>query len=133
MLKSTEARKTAHSMTASADQCRVCMSEDWSVGLLDEIHIVEQRRGNGADARGALRRHGAVQLSELLPDTPVESGVLAGDMRAHAGVIRAQLLSSVGCIRPTPGLGGANRIPAGSRMTTPICWTLIGPPVKGDS
>src|SRR5882762_9491187 len=106
MLKSTDARNTAHSITARADQCRVCMSEDWSVGLLDEIHVVEQRRGNGADARGALRRHGAVQLSELLPDTPVERGVLGSDMRAHAGVIRAQLLSGGGCVLPTSRLRG---------------------------
>src|SRR5712664_568263 len=112
MLKSTEARKTAHNMTASADQCRVCMSADRSVGLLDEIHVVEQRRGDGADPRGALRRHGAVQLTELLPNTPVKSGVLSGDMRAHAGVIRAQLLSGGGCIRPTPGLGGVDSVPA---------------------
>src|SRR5882762_2619986 len=100
-MQSSVSAKTPHSMTASADPCRVCMSEARSVSLLDEIHIVEQRRGNGAAARGALRRHGAVQLSELLPDTPVESGVLGSDMRAHAGVIRAQLLSGGGCIRPT--------------------------------
>src|SRR5258705_12041025 len=112
MLKSTEARKTAHSITASADQCRVCMSEDWSVGLLDEIHVVEQRRGNGADARGALRRHGAVQLSELLPDTPVERGVLGSDMRAHVCVICPRLVSGGGCIRRTAALDVVNRVPA---------------------
>jgi len=32
-------------MTASADQRRVLLVEDRSVGLLDEIHIVEQCRG----------------------------------------------------------------------------------------
>src|SRR6267143_1791034 len=106
MLKSTEARNTAHSITASADQCRLCMSEDRSVSLLDEIHVFEQRRGNRAHARGALRRHRAIQLTETLPDTPVKRGVLAGDMRAHAGVVRAQLGSGGGCVRPTPGLGG---------------------------
>jgi len=77
MLKSTEARKTAHSMTARAGQRRAVMSEDWSVRLLDEIHIAEQRCGNRAHARGALRRHRPIQLAELLPHTPVKRGVLA--------------------------------------------------------
>src|SRR5882762_4264740 len=108
MLKSTEARNTAHNITARAGQRRAVMSEDWSVCLLDEIHIAEQRRGNGADACGALRRHRAIQLAELLPHTPVKRGVLAGDMRAHAGVVRVQLLGGGGCVRPTSRLRGVD-------------------------
>src|SRR6267378_7207013 len=112
MLKSTEARNTAHNITARAGQRRAVMSEDWSVCLLDEIHVVEQRRGNGADACGALRRHRAIQLAEPLPDTNVEGLVLAGHMRAHTGVIRVELRGGGGCVLPTSRLRGVDHIPA---------------------